>query len=142
MDIQAAPSKRNQRARIGSPGRQVRRALWRAHDSRGNRWPRPEQLGMDTASSDAPGRQAGGQITHEGGWPTDEEIGIPGYFQFPQHPNIQAPSSVEIHTWPILGAGRAVAYVTAAPGHRLEKASNFLGERMFPAIAGSTQPPD
>ena len=74
---------------------------------------------MDTARSDAPGCKAGGQVTHEGGWPTDEEIGVARYFEFPQHPNVQTSRSVEIYTWPILGAGRAVAYVTVAAGHRL-----------------------
>jgi hypothetical protein len=80
MDIQATPSKRNQRSRTGRPSGRVRRPSRRGGDAWGNGWTWAEQLGMDTACSDSPGDEARGQITYEGRWPADEEGGIAWYF--------------------------------------------------------------
>jgi len=92
---------------------------------------------VDTVCSDAPGDKTRGQVTDEGRWPADEEVGIAGYFQFPKHPNVQTSISIKIYAWPILGIGRAVAYVTVSMSHGSEESSGFLCKGMLAAAAGS-----
>jgi hypothetical protein len=104
MDIHAAPSEGNQRARVGSPGGPAPRA----HDSGRDGGTRAEDLGVDTAGSDAPGCYVGGQFTHEGGWPADVEIGIARYFKFAQRPNVQKSGTVEIYPGLSSGPGEVL----------------------------------
>jgi hypothetical protein len=84
MDTQATPGERNQRARAGRPGGKVRWPVRRGGDSWSNRWTCAEKLSVETACSDAPGDKTRGQVTGEGRWPTDEEVGMAWYFLFPQ----------------------------------------------------------
>ena len=85
----------------------------RSSDARGNGRTCAENFGVDAAWRDAPSCKAGGQIAHEGGGSTDVEVAIPRHAELPEHSHVQASGSVEIHTWPIPGIGRAVANVAA-----------------------------
>ena len=115
----------------------MRRPLRGGGDAWSTGWTGTEQLRMDLAFSDAPGGKARGQVTDEGRWPADVKVGIARHTQFLEHPHVQASTSVEIHTWPILGIGRAVAYVTVAVGQGFEEGAGFLGKRMLASAAGS-----
>jgi hypothetical protein len=106
-------------------------------DSRGNGWTCAEKLSMDTPCGDAPGDKTRGQVIDEGRWPADEVVGTAWYFLFPKHPNVKTSISIEIYASPILGIGRAVAYVTVTVGQCFEEGSGFLRKRMLTAAAGS-----
>ena len=106
-------------------------------DSWGNGWPCAEKLSMDTPCRDAPGEETRGQVTDEGRWPTDVEVGIAWYFLFPKQPDVQTSLSIEIHAWPILGIRRAVAYMTVTAGQCFEEGSSFLCKGMLTAAASS-----
>src|SRR5208337_2044340 len=97
---------------------------------------------MDLAFSDAPGGKARGQVTDEGRRPADVKVGIVRHTQLLEHPHIQVSTSVEIHTWLILGIGRAVAYVAVAAGQGFEECADFLGKRVITAAPGPVEPPD
>src|ERR1700730_16093880 len=88
-----------------------RRPARRRGDARGIGWTRAENLGVDATCGDAPGCEAGSQIAHEGGRSTDVEIAIARHALLLEHSHVQASGSVEIHVWPIIGIGRAVANV-------------------------------
>ena len=135
MDIQATPGERNQRPRAGRAGRQVRRPVRGGGNAWSTGWTGTEQLSMDLAFSDAPCGKARGQVTDEGRWSADVEAGIPRRTQLLKHSYIQASTSVEIHTWPVLGIGRAVADVTVAVSQGFEECAGFLGKRMLTAAA-------
>jgi hypothetical protein len=92
---------------------------------------------MDTVCSDAPGDKTRGQVTDKDRWPADEEVSIAWYFQFTKHPTVQTSIGIEIYAWPILGIGRAIAYVTMTVGHGFEERSRFLCKGMLAAAAGS-----
>jgi hypothetical protein len=115
----------------------MRRPLRGGGDAWSDGWTRAEKLSVDTTFSDAPVDKTGGQISYEGRWPADEEVGIARYFLFPQHPNVQPSRSIEIYACPILGIGRAIAYVAVSVRQGFEEGSGFLCKGMLTAAAGS-----
>jgi len=86
---------------------------------------------------DAPGCEAGGQIAHEGGRSTDVEIAIARHAQLLEHSHVQASGSVEIHAWPILGIGRALANVAVAMRQSFEDGARLSGKSMLAAVVGA-----
>ena len=76
---------------------------------------------MDLAFSDAPGGKACGQVIYKGRWPADVKVCVARRAQLLERGHVQASTGVEIHAWPILGIGRAVAYVTVAVGQGFEE---------------------
>jgi hypothetical protein len=110
--------------------------MYGGDDSWGNGWTCAEKLSMDTRCGDAPGDKTRGQVIDEGRWPADKEVGIAWYFLFPKHPNVQTSIGIKIYAWPILGIGRAVAYMTVTAGQCFEEGSSFLREGMLAAAAG------
>ena len=137
MDIQATPGERNQWPRTGRPGGRVRRPLRSGGDTWSTGWTGTEQLRMDLVFRNAPGGKARSQVTDEGRWPADVKAGIARHTQLLEPPHIQVSTSVEIHTRPVLGIGRAVAYVAVAVGQGFEECAGFLGKRMLASAPGA-----
>src|SRR5262249_61358451 len=119
--VETASSERNQRSVAGRVCRRGWRWSRRGSKSRGDRRTWAENLAMNASCSDAPGREAGGQIVHEGGRSTDVEIAVARHAQFLENARVQASGSIEIYAKSILGTGRAGANVTMTAGQSFDQ---------------------